>query len=148
MNFFRLLARRSWILVPVLCLSCALAGCSDDDDSGSSASASGTTTGDGTTIPLAAGDLTGVWDTNMTQPYDDPSWSWDVDVTLTQTGSSVTGTFRAGTDIVTINGTYADGKLTGTDTLGCAWDIDFTENQGNGTRTRWDIPITVVRMVR
>jgi hypothetical protein len=136
----------SWAAVLALSFTClALAGCGGDDSS------SGPTTvvvaGDGPAALPAAADISGVWDTNMTQPEGDTSWSWDVDVTIVQTGQAVQGSFRAGTP-QTFTGTYVGGVMTATDSLDCLWQITFSESAGNGTRTRSDQPVTVVRMMR
>ena len=143
----------TWILVAMLGLACfAGTGCGSDNDSSSSGgTATGTSEGGtsegGAPAGPAAADITGVWDTNMSRPEDNPPWSWDVDVTLTQTGQAVQGSFRAGSP-QTLSGTYVNGILTATDSLGCLWQITFTESTGNGTRTRDDIPVQVLRMMR
>ena len=159
MNRQRTIPWLVWMSMLALSLSClALAGCDDDDGDNSSGGTTtivvtnvvnGTVTTNVVTVTNAPapGDISGVWETNMTQPDGDPNWSWDVDVTIVQTGSDVQGSFRAGTP-QTFTGTFAGGTMTATDTLDCLWQIDFSGNEGNGTRTRHDIPVTVVRMVR
>lgn len=140
------------LLAPVL-LVLPLAGCWDDDDDngGGTTTVVVTNVVNGTTVvptnAAPAGEIAGAWETNMTQPDYDPSWSWDVTVTITQTGQNVQDSFQAGTP-QTFTGTYAGGVMTATDSLGCFWQITFSGNTGNGTRTRWDLPVTVVRMTR
>lgn len=158
MNMRKTIPWLVWMPMLALSLSClTLAGCDDDDDNSSGGTTiivvtnvvNGTVTTNvvTTTNAPAAGDVSGVWATHMTQPDGDPNWEWDVDVTIVQTGQDVQGSFRAGT-AQTFTGTYVGGTMTATDTLDCLWQIDFSGNEGEGTRTRHDIPVTVVRMTR